>query len=402
MLNLLTSVTGMLSPVTSSLGLEITDSAIKLTELRLSRTRKPLIAAYHVEKLPERAVDDGRIVDASAVVRALQTLSARLNKRPQYVHMVLPSQLIMVRFLKFPDIPPKDLAKLVDFELKHHIHLPFDKPIYDFVKLNGEPEQEGIRAKLRVMRSRPLKNKLPEVAEEDVFAQVAAGKESGAAEPRGVDALFKEEQLQPEEEKLQCDVMLVAAPSELVDSYMSVAQQAGLKVSSLEIKAFSLYRVIEETQFTDKLGTLLVLDVNERMADVSIFYNGMLKITRTIPVSFVQKNTQATTEIDQLFSTFSNPDAEFRNSCNDLGHELERLMNFYKYTLNNRSQEFTRLVLAGDVSRLNDIAHMLQERLQLQIERFYSDQLQVKNMFFPELFPTYAVPIGLALRGKSL
>ncbi len=57
-------------------------------------------------------------------------------------------------------------------------------------------------------------------------------------------------------------------------------------------------------------------------------------------------------------------------------------------------------MLAGDVGRLNEIAGLLRERLQLEITMFYTERVQVQNMF-QDLFPVYAVPIGLALRGNS-
>lgn len=404
MLNFIASLVQWFTPGTSSLGLEITDSSIKLTELRLHKNKAPEITAYHIEKLPEKAVEDGRLIDPVTVTRTLQTLMARVNHKVKFVHMVLPSQSIMVRFLKFPDIPRKDLAKLIDFELKHHIHLPFDQPVYDFVKWNGGKGENSLSS-AKKPKKKVFYNKLPEARKDDVFGQAAAAKQSGF-DLRSVDDLFGESKLAEEgapEEKTQCDVMLVAAPRELVNEYMSTLQAAGLKITSLEIKALSLYRLIEQTEFTDSRGTFLVLDINERLADVSIFHNGMLKITRTVPVSFVEKeHSGKASEIDQLFAAFSDPDANFRSSCSDLAHELERLMNFYRYTLNNRSQEFSRMVLAGDVGRLNEIAQLLQERLQLEIQFFDAGQLHVQDLNFQELFPAYAVPIGLALRGNAI
>lgn len=402
--NRFSSIVQLFSPVTSSLGLEITDSSIKMTELRLYKSKPPEIKAYHVEKLPKKAVEDGRILEPVTVTRALQTLTARVSQKTKFVHMVLPSQAIMVRFLKFPDIAHKDLVRLVDFEMKHHIHLPFDQPVYDFVKMNGT-EAGRLTGHSSRRQKKIVHNKLPEASKsDDLFGQAAASKESGGLDLKGVGGLFgdsRQAEEGPQVEETQCEVMLVAAPRELVDEYMNAVKAANLKVSSLEIKALSLYRVIEYMDFADKQGTLLVLDINERLADMSIFHDGMLKITRTVPVSFSEKEEGgAASDIDQLFAAFSDPDADFRGSCGDLAHELERLMNFYRYTLNNRSQEFSRLVLAGDVGRLNEIAGLLRERLQLEITMFYTERVQVQNMF-QDLFPVYAVPIGLALRGNS-
>lgn len=81
--NRFSSIVQLFSPVTSSLGLEITDSSIKMTELRLHKSKPPEIKAYHVEKLPKKAVEDGRILEPVTVTRALQTLTARVSQKKQ-------------------------------------------------------------------------------------------------------------------------------------------------------------------------------------------------------------------------------------------------------------------------------------------------------------------------------
>lgn len=399
--NILFSFLQRFVSVANTLGIEITDSSIKMAEIAVPKHGLPSLKSLQCEPLPAQAVDDGRIQNPLIVTRAVQTLLARINTKTRLVNMVLPSQSIMVRFMKFPDIPLHDLTKLIDFEIKHNIHLPFDEPVYDFVKLNGT-EQKKTSA---VTKLRKHKTSKPVESEDDsLLGQAAASREKGF-DLGSIDHLFGEKTTEAEEqpeEKIQCDVMLVAAPRDLVNEYMQAVQAAGLKVQSIEIKALSLYRVIEQTRFTEPNGTFLTVDINEKATDLSIFHDGILKITRSVPMIFRAANSvPPMLPSTGLFAEFADPDSEFRNTCAELAHELERLMNFYRYTLNNRNQEFEKLLLSGDVPRMHEIAGALREKLSLDVQLFYSDQILAPYTLFEEEFSSYAVPIGLALRGGN-
>ena len=54
------------------------------------------------------------------------------------VHLAIPTQNILIRKItSLPDIGENELAKLLQFEVGERIHLPFENPIYDFVKIGS-------------------------------------------------------------------------------------------------------------------------------------------------------------------------------------------------------------------------------------------------------------------------
>ncbi|CAN7691005.1 type IV pilus biogenesis protein PilM [Paenibacillus sp. LjRoot56] len=384
-----------LKPGQTSLGIEISDATIKMSKVLLRKNNEPLIQMNVTEELPPLVMEEGRIKEPLRLIQTLQTMMTRLDSKPKHIHLVFPSQLVMVRFLKLPDIPEKDLAKLVDFEIKHNIHLPFENPLYDFVKMNGI-----------VHKKRKTVKKFKKEAEaptgKEFFLEAAAGKE----ELGGGKGLFDD--FQEEESKadtaMQCDVMLVAAPKEIMDQYLEVLDSAGIKLTSIEIKALSLFRLLQSTSLTKLKDTFLIVDLNETAGDLSIFHGEDLKITRSIPLIFAAKpqgNVDVKTNADQLFSEFLDGDADFRNHCNDLAHELERLMNFYRYTLNNRNQEFAGVVISGDLSRMPEIVSFLNERLPIPVQLFQSANYFSRNSTFKDDVSMYAVTLGLALRGAE-
>ncbi|KRE93174.1 hypothetical protein ASG89_06625 [Paenibacillus sp. Soil766] len=383
-----------LKPGQTSLGIEISDSTIKMSKVLLRNKNEPLIQMNLTEELPPHVMEEGRIKEPLRLIQTLQTMMARLDSKPKHIHLVFPSQLVMVRFLKLPDIPEKDMAKLVDFEIKHNIHLPFENPLYDFVKMNGTAHK-----KRKTVKKAKKESETP--AEKDYFLEAAAGKED-LGRGKGLFEDFQEEESK-EAIAMQCDVMLVAAPKEIMDQYLEVLDSAGIKLTSIEIKALSLLRLQQSTSLTKLQDTFMIVDLNETAGDLSIFHGEELKITRSIPLIFAAKsqgNIDVKASADHLFSEFMDGDADFRSHCNDLAHELERLMNFYRYTLNNRNQEFAGVVISGDLKRMSEIVTFLTERLPIPVQMFQPTNTFGQNSALKD-FSMYAVTLGLALRGAD-
>ena len=182
--------------------------------------------------------------------------------------------------------------------------------------------------------------------------------------------------------------MLIAAPSELVDEYHTVVRQSGLRPKSIEIKALSSYRLLEAAEPELLEQTILTLDLNMDAADMSIFHEGQLKITRSVPVHF-QEDQDSLNDMQQ-----QEPHVE-------LAHELERLMNFYRYTLNNRTQEFAAVVLTGEIRQLAQVSEFLSDRLGMQVITPDSGWLESEKPQLHSWVTSLAIPIGLGLRGNQ-
>ncbi|WP_409346904.1 type IV pilus biogenesis protein PilM [Paenibacillus sp. MBLB4367] len=389
-------------PGRTSLGLEITDTSIKLAEVVSAKNRQPEIRRVLTESLPPGVVEEGKLIRPLVVIQTLQTMIHRAGIKTKRVHMVAPSQMLMVRFLKMPDIPYKELSKVIDFEVKHNIHLPFENPYYDFMKLNGSNHSKG---------KRKTTAKLPAASEHAMaFNQAAAASDAGHYDLSNSRASlfddYRQEQRNEGESPLSmpCDVMLVAAPKELIDSYKEAAEAAGLKPAAMEFKALSLFRLIEQEVADARSQTLLVLDINETASDMSIFHEGQLKITRSVPVSFaIMKDEEADATIKpgfDLFAEFEQPSDNdgYGQAIGELVHELERLMNFYRYTLNNRTQQFSALYISGDVENADRIAETLKSRFSQPVVMIPLRSLKLNHPQLHDAALRCSVPIGLAIR----
>ncbi|WP_438445775.1 type IV pilus biogenesis protein PilM [Gorillibacterium sp. sgz5001074] len=382
------------------LGLEFTDTCLKIAEIQVKSGGKPVLTRMVMEKLPPDTILDGKIKNPLELHRLLQQVMKWNDFATAKVHFVVPSSTIMVRYLKLPNVADKAMKKIVEFEVKHNIHLPFEQPYFDYVNMSADQRTTLSQAKGKNKRS----TQAPDRTDTPLAWKEAAPAAAGDSHTfKTADDLFRDlEEEQQEEEAPKADVLLVAAPGELVDEYASLLRECGLKPASAEIKALSLFRMLSHAEPEWMRDTVLTVDLNDTSADISIFHEGHLKITRNVLIQFPMGESSKTQQEEDLsFLSFTDPDADFKQACGDLAHELERLMNFYRYTLNNRSQEFHTTVLTGDPDRLPEISEYLADRLNQKVIQPRMDWLETSNRLEAGILAKLAVPIGLGLRGNE-
>ncbi len=380
------------------MGVEITDYAVKVVLLTNITSNHTKLIAYAIEPLQDQCMDEGKIVDGFRLLQTIQTAVNRLNVKVKKAHFALPSPIVMVRFLKLPDLAKKEMDKLVDFEMKHNIHLPFEQPYFDYLKMGGQSDIQS--------KNNKIINNKPAAKEIKAGYQQAAAQSDplfGLTTAKNDDNISSLTESTPE---LMCDVMLVAAPGERVEEYVHILQEAQIELASVEIKPLSLFRTIQKLDNNDTLThqTFLLIDLGRMASDVSIFHEGQLKITRNIYISFpLAKDAKEALDEDDLLSILhiTGGDNDFNNACSELVHELERLINFYRYTLNHREHEFERVIISGDVERIEEVRSYVEERLAREVIIISSAHIQSEEADLKLVFPSIANAFGLALKGGT-
>ncbi|WP_042162882.1 type IV pilus biogenesis protein PilM [Paenibacillus gorillae] len=349
-----------------SVGIEITDEAIKLCEIREKRDRSVRIANYAAAPLPAGAVKDGRIIEMETMQSALKELLAVNKIGARHVHFAIPSPTTMVRLLQLPDIPHHELKKLVQYEMKHNVHLAFEHPHYDFVKLATS------------------RNTVEKAASPVPPAELEAA--AAAAEPANSQPL--------------ADVLVAAAPLQVLEAYNELFIKLKLVPDSFEIKAFSMIRLLEKTK-TKLNGLHLIVDVNRTSSELTIIEDGIFRMTRTAEISFKSMTEGAVGESRERLSAFASPEQTFDNAVEDLASELERLMNFYFYTLTASDRHFQSIIVTGDIEGMDKLLEGLRSNLRQPVAEPNWSGLNVTDTADGWNYSDYAVPLGLALRGKE-
>jgi type IV pilus assembly protein PilM len=336
----------------TALGLEITDQRLLLAEVRKKRDRWQLQQILQTA-IPTEVIEDGKIKQEDTLAELLRQTLREAGIRTKRVNLVVPSQFVVIRQLQMPDLPKKQLRKLIDFELQNSIHLPFDEPFYDFVKLETN--------------------------------SASPSNEEGSGQPT-------------------CDITLIASSRAAIDSVVETARKAGLKPQSVDIRALALDRACRELGNKAVRQTTMYVDVAETSTDIHIFQGDVLKFTRNVPIRLdsyrIDRERAKPLNVLEILE-YLETNVDYRSFTSDLAYEVERSLSFFRYTLNNRDAALRHLVLTGLLPKSGVLAHYLQERLpELSVFPMSFADLEIGEgaVALADILYKYAIPIGLALK----
>jgi len=272
--------------------------------------------------------------------------------RGRNVVVALPESQIFTRVISLPQMSENEVASAIQNEAQQYVPLPLDQAILDY-EILGTSETESERT----------------------------------------------------------DVLLVAAPKSLVQRYLNVLRRAGLNVISLEPETMALSRSVVGDTANDPA---MVVSLGAKTADISIFSDGTLRFTRSIPTggealvrAIVQGLGLETDRAREYLKSYGLLEdgggkvlAAIKPVFDIIVEEIRRALTFYS---SRRGKHVSRLVLVGGVANLPGIVLYLAEALGIEVGRGNPwETLAIPEAFPKEelmrLAPDFAIAVGLALK----
>jgi type IV pilus assembly protein PilM len=208
-----------------SVGIEFSKSGLRAVAMTSTRSGPKVVAATSVAAEADDwwdAPDAGEMydqLDSFVRLHQLKGCAAVLN---------VPSERTILRYLQLPPLPDKVLRNTVQMELGVSIHLPFEKPAFDVVRV-------------------PPLNPNP-----------------------------------PEDAKEAASYCLVAAPRSLVDHLVGMAVKAGLNPFAVDVVPLALRRISRPDHLQDESLNLCVY-VDHRDITIAVFVGDFMYFLRTMP-----------------------------------------------------------------------------------------------------------------------
>lgn len=348
------------------MGIELTPERVNIVQLQKLKQGFKL-NSYASVAVPEGVFQDGRVVDAIAMADVIRQGLEEQKIKAKQVASAIPVGEAMIRLIRLP-------AELDDFELRDMVlnqeaalYLPFarEEADVDYQKLGTAVDEDGIE---------------------------------------------------------RVEVLLVATPKEVTDSYLNTFQQAGLQLNVLEVSSFALIRTIQEQLRQFSFGeTVALVDIECDGTEISIVMDGVPQFNRKVPIGtyqlqaavsramnlpasmgsdLLQNMTIPVGQADFSGSGGSNPSAAaILRVLADLADELRRSIDFY---LNQgENLDIAQLLLAGPGAGLGQIDEYFTQRLGYTttlIDPIQALSLQVPQEISQEKRPGLGVAIGLGLR----
>lgn len=344
-------------------GIDLGHSAIKVVQIERNGAGFK-VARYGAIPTPPDAIKDGVVVDPEAVGAALKTLLKEAHVHAGIGVVAASGGTVFVRQVPYPKMTTAMLRESLKFEAGRYI-------------------------------------------------------------PGSADESYVEAEIRGEHDEAHMNVLLVAAPRDLVGSRIAALERAGLEVHEVDIEAFASYRATVEMDpgrdTSDR--TIAMLDLGAAKTSVSVIRNGEFVMHRSLA-----SGGRALTDALIGYFNLDESDAESGKSVldmtellngapeenpplrviqpqiDDLIRELKRSFNYFQsQTASGEGQEpltVEGVLLCGGGARLKGLAAYMEKKLGIPTATAgaYDNPAVTHNGVHEDAGLDLTVATGLALR----
>ncbi|KYC61758.1 hypothetical protein B4100_2897 [Heyndrickxia coagulans] len=311
------------------------DHVIRFLELR--QTDPPVVSKMGERYLPEGLIRGGKIADAETLAMiAEECLDDWGLKGKHPVRFAVPDNFVVVRQIAVPDeIAMDEMEGYITLELGSTIHLPFDDPVFDFALL-GESNQEK-------------------------------------------------------------QVLLFAAPRDVVEDYAGFFNDIRLSPVAADISPLCAYRSFYHLNTLNAMDHLLLLQFDLLMVTATIFHRRFPLLVRELEVDIpLSKWETETNAFGEKKYRWPEDDPLLRYQMEYIYKELDRIVNYYQFSIRKGQDAVNQILLNGDYPYLPEVADNLAEQFGLSVKMIETEKVStITGQPFPARF---APVLGLALK----
>jgi type IV pilus assembly protein PilM len=341
------------------IGVDISTSAVKMVELSAQGKGGYRLEGYSIAAIPKDAIVDGNITSLEQVSDAVKLAWKLLGTREKRAALALPSaSVITKKVLMSADLRENDMEIQVEAEANQYIPFPLEEVNIDFQVIGPAP------------------NNTDEV-----------------------------------------EVLIAAARKEKIEDRIAAAEDAGLKVTVMDVDAYATEAAytITAAQLPNggKDQTVMIVDIGAVMMHINVLHDNVSVYTREQAFG----GAQLTQEIQRRFG-LSIEEAEIAKRKGGLpdSYESEVLQPFMQslstevaralqfFTSSTQYNRADYIVLAGGCAGIATIDVMIQDRTQVNTivaNPFQSMSLnsKIKQQQVSIDAPALMIACGLAMRG---
>lgn len=320
----------LFTPKNRIINLVLNDHSIRYVELKQSNP--PAVQKWGERFLTPGIITDGKIVDIDSLTNILEECvdDWKLQRRP--IRFIVPDQLVIIRKVNVPaDIQDDELKGYLYLELGSTIHLPFEEPVFDIYPLDNNGKSK--------------------------------------------------------------ELLLFAAPEQNVTEYSQLFSSVKLKPVAADISPLSLYRLYHQLELAEENETLFTIQFDLTSVNLSIFEGMVPVVMRPFALPFdVEKWDIKRDHFGLAICKYTGDTDELAGQFEDILREISKLIDYYRYTLNNENHDINKFLLTGDHPMLQAIEDEMKERFELPVIGLNSTE-KMDNT--PDQL---LLPLGLALK----
>jgi type IV pilus assembly protein PilM len=315
--------------------LEIQDYVIRYAEVKNNK-KSFTITQCDEHYFPKGVIEGGKVLNEEIFVRTLKHCIRKWNLKGKNIRFIVPDSSVILRTVEIPaDIQDEEIKGHIYFELGHSIHLPFENPVLDAVSL-------GMKGDMK-------------------------------------------------------QVLVVASSEENVDTFYDHMKEEKLDIVAADVSSLCQYRLYHKFNMTNDNDIFMLTQFNVKAVTISIFEQHKPVFMQQIEIPYPEEAWK----VVPLHSGGYLSRAQFDRkkvmlAFDDVFTEIERIIRFYQYSLNNGEKQINRMLLTGDHPYLEELLDGSKERFGLPINILPPDEINAaKNL---EVSYNFYNVIGLAMK----
>jgi type IV pilus assembly protein PilM len=342
---------GLFGRKRTSIGLDIGSGFVKVVEVDHS-SGQPEVTRVAMRPLLPDAIVEGEIMDYGLVSDTVQGLFQELGIKGAEVVTAIGGHDVIIKKIEMDRMKESDAREVIRWEAEQHVPFDIKSVELDFQILN------------------------------------------------------------PHEEGLQMEVLLVAAKRELVDNKVGLLQDAGINPIIIDVDAFALHNAFQYNYPDAMHGIIALVNVGHETTNVNILENGVPILTRDIPFGSrriredLQRERGLTAEqaedVVQARETVDDLERFVDSSADEIAVGIERASAFLM--TRDDGETLGKIFLSGGGARVPGMVESLGRRMNVEthlvnpFERVPVRADAAGEISIDEAAPMLLLPLGLALR----
>lgn len=335
-------------------GVDIGSFSVKLVQLRELKGAYQLVN-LGIAPLPPEAIVDNTLMDSSSVVEAVQNLFASLKVKVKDVACSISGNTVIIRKIKLPAMPSEELEDQIQWEAEQYIPFDINDVNIDFQILDPDDEDPS-----------------------------------------------------------RMNVLLVASKKDIINDYVNVFAESGLKLVVMDVDSFAVQNIFELNYDPAPDEVVALINIGASILNLNVVKGGVSLFTRDVQMG----GNLFTEEIQKQFAISSEEaeSAKITGECPDkaklretiarvnesLATEIRRSLDFYNTTAGEG--KISRVLLGGGAAKTPSLADAVHNKLGVPVEMLNPLQKITYNEkefdlgYLQEIAPLVTVALGLATR----
>lgn len=313
--------------------LVINDHSIRFLELK--HANPPTAFRWGERFLPPGLISEGKIIDVNSLAAILEECIDDWKIHKRTIRFIVPDSFVIIRKVSIPaEVKEDEMHSYLFLEIGSSIHFPFEDPVFDIFPLTNHGKTR--------------------------------------------------------------DILLIAAPEKLVMQYADMFADLQLKPIAADISPLALYRLYYHLDQSKQDDILLTVQFDLTSVSMCIFEDTIPFVMRQFSILYNYDEWETKQSKKDVSYKFLGDLAIMKREFEDIFNEIRKLMDFYRYSINNGKKEVAKFLVGGDHPQLGIIIAEMKERYDLPVLQL---DLNATADEKAETVPyKYNLPLGLALK----